>query len=145
LNSRPPPSNAQAYAWPSGEVFRDLTYLSADYFFCAETFFVRGFFFLYAEFFLFAPKIYSVHGNIFNLPRIYFFHHPDFCFCSPKTFWCSAEIVGHPQNFIYFPENTLFIPKFIVSQCADFLFPAILGEPRCRNYVNDPEPAYSAL
>ena len=81
---------------------------------------------------IFVLKNIFVRGNIFNSPGFFFALKtflfvpenifcarkkfqppPDFCFCSPKTFWCSAEIVGHPPKFNSLPRKFLFIPNFL--------------------------------
>ena len=88
---------------------------------------------LYPENFFFVP------GNIFTLP-IYFIVSPinilkapnisrhsqilyidvqifvllhRFLFSSPEIFWCSPEIVGHPQKLIYCLEKKHFSPNLL--------------------------------
>ena len=109
------------YAWPSGEVFRDYKYLSAEIYLCAEIFSTC------ADFFFWSPKIYFLCGNIFNTPRFLFF-------APRKYFHVLQKMLGIP-GILFTSPKIICCALFFCITCADFLFPctdflfrAILGQ-----------------
>ena len=96
------------YAWPSGEVFRDYKYLSA------EIYFVRGNIlnlprnmFLLRKHFYLSPKKYFVCGNIFNPPGFLFF-------APRKHFHVLQKMLSIP--------GILFTSPKIICSCPFFLY-----------------------
>ena len=53
--------------------------------------------------------------------RVFFFSLAAYSSVTPrKRFWCSAEIVGHPQILIYIPEQHFLLQFLIQGPAASF-------------------------
>ena len=112
-------SGAGWYAWPSGEVFRDYKYLSAEIYFVRENIFnPRGNMFLLRKYILCAEIISTSPEICLLLPENIFM------FC--KKCWASPEFYLLPRKLFVVPFVSH--ARIFYFHARIFLFRAILGQ-----------------